>query len=152
MKLDGDYIFIQFGHNDQPGKAKSSPAETGFRDNLRRMITEARQRDMKPVLITPVARRTFKQGHATSTLGPYVEAVMAVGKEMKVPVLNLHQASFELFDSLGDEKSAYFSPSSSDRTHFSREGANQVAGLVSKLLKANPDLADLANRLGAELK
>lgn len=152
LKLDSDYIFIQFGHNDQPGKAKSSPAETGFRDNLRRMITEARQRAMKPVLITPVARRTFKDGHATSTLGPYVEAVKAVANEMKVPVLDLHQASFDMFDKLGDEKSAFFSPSTSDRTHFSRDGANQIAGLVSMLLQANPELTDLANRLQAEPK
>jgi lysophospholipase L1-like esterase len=147
LKLDGDYIFIQFGHNDQPGKAKSSPAETTFRDHLRRMINEARQRAMKPVLVTPVARRTFKNGHATSTLGPYVEAVLAVGKEMNVPVLDLHQASFQLFEKLGDEKSSDFSPSATDRTHFSHDGANTIVGLVAELVRQNNELKDLAELL-----
>lgn len=147
LKLDGNYIFIQFGHNDQPGKAKSSPSESTFRDNLKRMIVEARQRAMKPILVTPVARRVYRDGHATSSLGPYAEAVFAVGEEMKVPVLDLHKASFDLFDKLGDAGSADFSPSAEDRTHFSRKGAEQIATLVAQLIRQNPDLADLAKLL-----
>lgn len=153
LKEDGDYILIQFGHNDQPGKAKSSPAETTFRDNLKRMITDARRRAMKPVLITPVARRTFdKSGRATSTLGPYAEAVKAVGKEMKVPVLDLHQASFDLFQRLGDSASADFSPAATDRSHFSRQGAEKIAALVAELIRGNEDCADLASRLKSNPK
>lgn len=152
LKEDGDYIFIQFGHNDQPGKAKSSPAETTFRDNLRRMITEARRRAMKPVLVTPVARRSFKNGHATSTLGPYAEAVKAVGMEMKVPVLDLHQASFDLFEKLGDEASSGMSPAATDRSHFSREGAEQIAAIVAKLLRENAECQEIAAKLKTDSK
>jgi lysophospholipase L1-like esterase len=46
-------------------------------------------------------------------------------------VLDLHQASFQLFEKLGDEKSSDFSPSATDRTHFSHDGANTIAGLVA---------------------
>lgn len=147
LKLDGNYLLIQFGHNDQPGKPKSSAAESEFRDNLKRMITEARQRAMKPVLITPVARRTFRDGHATSTLGPYAEAVFAVGREMHVPVLDLHKASFDLYEKLGDQGSADFNPAASDRTHFSGKGAREIAELVAELIRQNPELKDLARLL-----
>lgn len=147
LKLDGDYIFIQFGHNDQPGKPKSSSADTEFRDNLKRMVTEARQRAMQPILVTPVARRTFQNGHATSSLGPYAEAVVEVGKAMSVPVIDLHKASFELFEKLGDAGSADFSPAANDRSHFSRNGAEHIAELVARLIRENPDLKELAKLL-----
>ena len=148
LKEEGDYILIQFGHNDQPGKAKSSPAESTFRENLKRMIDDARRRAMKPVLITPVARRTFdKSGHAASTLGPYAEAVKAVGKEMQVPVLDLHQASFDLFQRLGDQASADFSPAATDRSHFSRQGAEKIAGLVADLIRGTEACVELVKRL-----
>jgi lysophospholipase L1-like esterase len=147
LREEGQYVMIQFGHNDQPGKAKSSPAESTFRDNLKRMIADARQRAMQPILLTPVARRTFDKGHATSTLGPYVDAVKAVGQEMNVPVLDLHQASFEMFERLGDQGSEDYSPSENDRTHFSKKGAEKIAALVSRLLSENKECTSLAREL-----
>jgi arylsulfatase A-like enzyme/lysophospholipase L1-like esterase len=130
-----DYVFIQFGHNDQPGKGDRTTDPNGdFQDNLRKYIDEARAAGAVPVLVTPVARRTFGNGHAQTTLTPYADAMKSVAREKKVPLVDLHARSFELYDELGDEASADFSPSTSDRTHFSRKGAKQIARLVAYAL------------------
>lgn len=138
-----DYVFIQFGHNDQPGKGdRATDAQGDFQDNLRRYVREARDAGIKPVLVTPVARRTFVDGRLTTTLTPYAEATRQVGKELMAPVVDLHAASFKLFESLGDEGSADLSASASDRTHFSRKGGRAMAELVAAALpEAAPELA-----------
>lgn len=132
LEAKPDYVVIQFGHNDQKLKDEAGNPETGYRDNLRKYIDETRAVGAKPILVTPVARRTFKDGKATSTLGPFADGTKAVAKEKKVPVVDLHQLSFDLFDKLGDAGSADFSPSKDDRTHFSRKGATAIAELVAK--------------------
>lgn len=142
-----NYVFIQFGHNDQPGKGdRTTDPNTDFQDNLRKYIDEARAIDCVPILVTPVARRTFENGHAKTTLTPYADAMKKVGQEKKVPVIDLHAKSFDLFDKLGDEASANFSASSEDRTHFSRHGAKEIAKLVATSL--SPDVP----KLGAYLR
>lgn len=141
-----DYVFIQFGHNDQPGKGdRATDPQGDFQDNLRRYVREARAAGVKPVLVTPVARRTFANGKATTTLTPYADATLQVGKELEVPVVDLHAASFKLFASLGDDGSADLTASASDRTHFSRKGGLAIAGMVAAAL---PDaVPELAKRL-----
>jgi lysophospholipase L1-like esterase len=127
-----DYIFIQFGHNDQPGKGdRTTDPDGDFQDNLRRYIDEAQANGAVPILVTPVARRTFAEGEARTTLTPYADAMLRVGREKKVAVVDLHARSFDLFNKLGDEGSAWFSPSTADRTHFSRRGATAMARLVA---------------------
>lgn len=141
-----DFVFIQFGHNDQPGKGdRATDPQGDFQDNLRRYVREARGAGATPILVTPVARRTFANGKATTTLTPYAEATLQVGKELEVPVVDLHAASFHLFDSLGDAASADLTASAGDRTHFSRKGGLVIAGLVAAAL---PDaVPELAKRL-----
>lgn len=130
-----DYVFIQFGHNDQPGKGDRATDPNGdFRDNLRRYIRETREARATPILVTPVARRTFQDGKAVTTLTPYAEATLAVASEEKTVVIDLHRASLALYEELGDAASADFSPSVSDRTHFSRKGARAMAKLVAEEL------------------
>jgi lysophospholipase L1-like esterase len=138
-----DYVFIQFGHNDQPGKGdRATDAEGDFQDNLKQYVREARQSGAKPILVTPVARRTFQEGKLVSTLGPYAEAMKKVGRETQTPVIDLHAASFNLFADLGDESSAWVSAAANDRTHFSRKGALTIARLVADgLPAAAPELA-----------
>jgi len=127
-----DYVFIQFGHNDQPGKGdRATDAQGDFQDNLRKYIADARAAGSQPILVTPVARRTFEDGRAHTTLTPYADATIQVGKEKNVPVIDLHSLSYILFDELGDDRSAHFSPSTGDRTHFSRRGAMEIAKLVA---------------------
>jgi len=137
-----DYVFIQFGHNDQ--KDKTLAPDEGYRDYLIRYIEEARKAGIKPVLVTPVARRTFdKEGKPTTSLTPFANATKKVAKDKGVPVIDLHQLSFDLYAKLGDKGSADFSPSETDRTHFSKKGAKAMAELVAKALPDSvPDLKD----------
>ena len=139
----GDYIFIQFGHNDshlKDGKPAVDPA-TDFQSYLRQYIDEARAGGAKPILVTPVARRTFKDGKIVTGLQPYADAMLKVGKEKGVPVIDLHAAAMRLFDRLGDAGSADMTASASDRTHFSHKGAEAMARLVVEALpKAVPEL------------
>lgn len=127
-----DYIFIQFGHNDCPGKGdrETNPA-TGFRDNLRRYIADTRKIGATPVLVTPMTRRQFREGRIHTILRPYAEAMLAVGAEEQATTIDLHKASVELFNQLGDGGSADFSPNATDRTHFSHKGASAMARIVA---------------------
>ena len=131
LKEKSDWVLIQFGHNDQPGKGpeRETDAATSYREKLRGFVSEVRAGGGKPVLITSVARRVYADGRMTSTLGPYVEAVQAVGKELKVPVIDLHRASFALFQQMGEKFCQLYAPSETDRTHFSHEGARMMTRL-----------------------
>jgi lysophospholipase L1-like esterase len=139
----GDYIFIQFGHNDshlKDGKP-AVDAATDFQSYLRQYVDEARAAGSKPVLVTPVARRTFKDGKIVTGLQPYPDAMFKVGKEKGVPVIDLHAAAMRLFDRLGDAGSADMTASANDRTHFSHKGAEAMARLVVEALpQAVPEL------------
>lgn len=134
LAVKADYVFIQFGHNDQKGKPAATEAEGEFRDNLKRYIAEAREHGMKPILVTPVARRIFAEGRAASTLGPYADAMKVVGEATKTPVIDLHASSVAHYDKLGDEASADYTAAATDRTHFSRKGALAMAKLVVEAL------------------
>jgi lysophospholipase L1-like esterase len=142
LEVEPDYVFLQFGHNDQPGKGeRTTDPDADYQDNLRRYIDEARDAGAKPVLVTPVARRIFADGKVRTDLQPYVGAMKKVGRDRDVPVIDLHAASAALFEQLGDSGSTDFSPSAADRTHFSRVGAQAMAGLVvADLPRAVPEL------------
>jgi lysophospholipase L1-like esterase len=142
LEKQPDYVLIQFGHNDCPGKGDRTTDPNGdFRDYLRQYISESRKIGAKPILITPVARRTFADGRITSTLIPYADAMMAVGKADSVPVVDLHAASVDLFNRLGDDASADLNCAKEDRTHFSPKGAKVIADLVAERLpQADPSL------------
>ncbi|MDZ4290137.1 MAG: GDSL-type esterase/lipase family protein, partial [Prosthecobacter sp.] len=139
-----DYVLIQFGHNDQPGKGERTTDPKGdYRDNLRRFIEEVRAVGGKPILVTSVARRAFVDGKMTSSLGPYVEAVQQVGKDMQVPVIDLHRVSFALFEQMGEKFCRLYAPSDTDKTHFSNEGARMIARLVAEgIVREVPELRD----------
>lgn len=135
LALKPQYVLIQFGHNDQKEGPRYADPATTYRDELRQYIREARAVGATPILVTPVARRTFAEGQPTSTLGPYAEAMQIVGREERVAVLDLHKVSGELYAKLGDEGSADLTMGPKDRTHFSKKGAAVMAGLVTELLR-----------------
>ncbi|QDT25377.1 rhamnogalacturonan acetylesterase [Gimesia panareensis] len=142
LQEKADYLFIQFGHNDCPGKGdrETDPATT-YQDYLKKYIDEARAAGMQPVLVTPMTRRVFEKGKIKTILRPYAEAMLKVGREKNVPVIDLHRKSVARFNQLGNAGSAYFSPSKSDRTHFSGKGAREIAGLVAEEIPTKvPDL------------
>lgn len=137
-----DYLFIQFGHNDCPGKGdrETDPATT-YQQYLKQYIDEARAANIKPILVTPMTRRRFENGQIWTILRPYADAMIKVGKEKNVPVIDLHKKSVALFNQLGDAGSNDFSASKSDRTHFSRKGALEIARLVVEEIPATvPEL------------
>ena len=126
----GDYLFIQFAHNDQ--KLESLKAEEGYRRNLLRYIGECRARGAFPVLVTPIARNTWKgnDGSYNDLLEEYAGTCISVGEQEDVPVLDLHRRSMDFIVKKGLEASkAYFFPG--DYTHSNDYGAYFMAGLVA---------------------
>ena len=154
----GDYLFIQFGHNDEVPTKKSYTTEAEFKKNLIRYVTEAQAKQSIPVLITPVARRKFDSvGHIVSTHAVYAQLVRDVARDNKVPLIDLDAQSQQLLQKLGVEPSKllfnHLEPNQNpnypggkqDDTHFSELGARRMAELV---LKSISDLKlKLANRI-----
>lgn len=126
----GDYLLIQFGHNDQ--KLDELKAQEGYRRNLLRYIGECREMGVFPVLVTPVARNTWKGNDGTynDLLEEYAAVCISVGAKENVPVIDLHGRSRDFIVKAGLEASkAYFFPG--DYTHSNDYGAYFMAGLVA---------------------
>ncbi len=127
----GDYLFIQFAHNDQ--KLEALKAEEGYKSNLLRYISECRDRGVYPVLVTPIARNTWKgnDGSYNDLLEEYAQTCIRVGEQENVPVFDLHRRSMDFIVKTGLEGSkAYFFPG--DYTHGNDYGAYFMAGLVAE--------------------
>jgi len=100
------WVVIQFGHNDQPGKpGRSTDLATEFPANLRRYVNEARAVGARPVLVTPLTRRMFKDGVLLGDLGPWADTVKRVAAEMQVPVVDLHEQSRIAVQAMGPTES-----------------------------------------------
>lgn len=149
LEAKPDYVLIQFGHNDQPGKGpqRETSPETTYKEFLRAYVKEAREAGAIPVLITSLTRRRFDdQGKIQSTLTPYAKAVIDVGKELNVPVIDLHSRSIELCEKIGPQACEEISPpgkgDAPDRTHLNSKGADMIAPLIqADLVKVVPELA-----------
>lgn len=156
---EGDYVFIQFGHNDE-GKEKvgryTTPEE--FKANLTKYVSESRSKKAIPVLITPVARRTFDSTGKIKESHPiYADAVREVAKKLNVQLIDLDEKSKALYQQMGAESSKllfnYTAPGEhpnypdghKDDTHFSELGARKIAEIV--LAEIRNLLPDLANRI-----
>ncbi len=147
LALQPTHVLIQFGHNDMPGKGpeRFTDAKTTFRENLARYIAEARAIGAKPILVTSVTRRNFKDGKLVDLLADYAAATKAVAKAEKVPLIDLHARSIEAVTKLGPEGSADLGPMKDgkrDSTHFSPKGAEWATDLViAELRRTVPELA-----------
>ena len=142
----GDWLLIQFGHNDQKIQWPQTYVEaaTTYRDYLRAYIGEARRRGAKPVLVTSVHRRRFDAvGKIVNTHGDYPEAVRAVGRETGVPVIDLLTLSAAFYEALGPaEAPKAFGDGGKDATHHNNYGAYVLAQCVVAGIRAQvPDLA-----------
>ncbi len=104
------WVLIQFGHNDQPGKRSSTDLTTQFPANLRAYVAEARARGARPILLTPLTRRHFKDGQLQNTLVPWADAIRAVAAETNTPLIDLNAASADLVRRLGALEAARLSP------------------------------------------
>jgi len=139
----GDYLLIQFGHNDSHDKdhPEATDADGDYQDYLRQYVREAREKGIIPVLITPMHRRLFLEDgkHLNEkydhTLRPYADAMKAVAAEMNVPVVDLYTSSGKLYEKLGKAGCASLACCPDDQTHFSKYGAMEMARLVAKGLR-----------------
>jgi lysophospholipase L1-like esterase len=96
------YVLIQFGHNDQPGKpGRSTDLATEFPANLQRYVDEVKSSGAKPILITPLARRSFRDGKLKNDLEPWADAARKVAQENHVPVLELNADSVAAVQQMG---------------------------------------------------
>ncbi|MFO1252025.1 MAG: rhamnogalacturonan acetylesterase [Inhella sp.] len=138
-------VLIQFGHNDQPGKpGRSTDLATEFGPNLAAYVQEVRAAGAQVLLITPLARRTFKEGSLPNDLRPWAEATLRVGAELGVPVLDLNASSHATVQALGQAGADALAeaPPRFDRTHLGPQGAALFAAQVRDgLLRLRPELA-----------
>lgn len=145
----GDYVFIQFGHNDQSQDKKDryTPPEA-YRRNLGRFVRDVRAKDATPVLLTPVVRRRFDAaGRFYDIHGEYPEIVRSVAADAGVALLDMHRKSEALLVRQGAEASKalflWLAPGEhpnypeglEDNTHFSPRGARLMADLAVEGLR-----------------
>jgi lysophospholipase L1-like esterase len=131
----GDYLFIQFGHNDQKERGEGVGAFTSYKQSLKYFVAEARKRGAFPVLVTPMNRRTFDAGgKITNSLGDYPDAVRQTAREEGTPLIDLNAMSKPFYEALGpkDSKKAFV-----DNTHHNNYGSYELARCVVEGIKAN---------------
>jgi lysophospholipase L1-like esterase len=136
----GDYLFIQFGHNDMKENWPQTyvEARTTYKAYLKVFIGEARRRGGIPVLVTSMHRRNFDaKGKILNTLGEYPEAVRQTAIEEKVFLIDLHAMSAAFYEALGPAKSPLaFGANGRDATHHSAYGAYELGKCVVEGIKA----------------
>ncbi|MBP5689778.1 MAG: pectin esterase [Bacteroidales bacterium] len=144
----GDYVFIQFGHNDSKADdpARYAPAYGAYQDNLRLFIDGVREKGGTPVLLTPVARRWFKEGKLDRNCHTdYPAAMKAVAEEERVTLLDITTPTLDWIEGLGDEASKAFfmiSTGKDDNTHTVASGARKVTEIVCERIKEQiPEIA-----------
>jgi len=103
------YVLVQFGHNDQPGKpGRSTDLATEFPANLKAYVDEIRAAGGKPVLVTPLTRRQFKDGKLIDDLAPWAEATRKVAAETGAPLIDLHADSVAAVQAMGAAEATRF--------------------------------------------
>ena len=154
---DGDYVLVQFGHDDEVKTKASYCTPDEFKANLTRFVAEARSRNAIPVLLTPVSRRQFTDGKAQENHQEYSPLVRALADTLNVPIIDLDVKSRELYTELGEDKSKllflHLNPfehpnypnGKSDNTHFNELGARKIAQIVLTEIVALR--LELANRI-----
>ncbi len=159
---EGDYLFIEFAHNDQkPGASYVEPFTT-YKEHLKIFIREARKRGAHPVLVTSMHRRQFDEGgRIINTLGDYPAAMRETAEEENVPCIDLNAMSKVLYEFWGAEQSkkafvhypAGTFPGQKDplkdNTHFSTYGAYEIARCIVAGIQSNK--LDLAQYLREDI-
>lgn len=154
----GDYLIIQFGHNDQKKEDQNryTDPESTFPEHLMIYINTAREKGVTPVLATSIARRLFKDGKLRQSLGGYPDAIRKLAKEQNIAMVDLNQITMDEFQKLGDEgsiklfnhlepgESQNYPKGSKDNSHLNTEGAKTIAGwFVDDAKKQKLPIAEL---------
>lgn len=155
LARQGDYLFIEFAHNDQKAGGNHLDPFTTYKQTVKEWIAEARKRGVTPVLVSSMNRRTFDStGHITNSLGDYPEAMRQTAKEEGVALIDLNAMSKTLYEAWGPEgsvKAFVHYPANTfpnqpkevkDNTHFNAYGAYELAKCIVSGIKQNvPTLA-----------
>lgn len=143
----GDYVFIEFGHNDEKvDKPAVGVSLADFKVNLVNYVKETRSKKAIPVLLTPISRRSFKDGVLIDSHGDYPGVTRKVADSLNVPVIDMLVKTESLLTRLGDAESiklfnhvdsgnVNYPQGKKDDTHLSPLGAKQIAGLVVQGIK-----------------
>jgi lysophospholipase L1-like esterase len=150
---EGDYVLMQFGHNDEAREEKYKDRYTpvpDYKTNLVKFINETRAKKAIPVIITPVSRLRFdKQGKQEETHTEYTAACYEVAKEYKAALVDLDKKSRNLYNQLGSTdtrllfmqlepgENPSYPEGQKDNTHFNEYGARRIAELVLQGLREN---------------
>ena len=144
----GDYLFIQFGHNDSKQQWPQTyvEARTTYQAYLKVFIEEARLRGATPVLVTSMQRRQFDAGgRIRNSHGDYPEAMREVAREEGIALIDLERMSVAFYQALGPAKAPLaFAGDGRDATHHNNYGAYELAKCVAEGMRdAGPPLAAL---------
>jgi len=142
--VSGDYLLIQFGHNDAGSVCERHVAVPEFQQNLSAMIRVARERGATPILITPMSQLSYKDGAFRATLTDYAAAMKKTANSEGVELVDLNTLSVEFYRNKGYDYVAnqVFMPG--ETTHFQKTGASALAKLiVEELRHADSALAPL---------
>lgn len=141
----GDFVFIQFGHNDQKieDPERYTNPYTQYRANLEKFVKEAREKGATPILLSSIVRRNFnEQGVLVDTHGEYPLVTRMVSNDLQVPFIDMQLLTEQLEISYGPEDSKslhlhiqageneYEPEGMQDDTHLSEKGATLVASLA----------------------
>ncbi len=139
----GDYVFMEFGHNDQKERGKGVGPYLNFTDNLKKFLNQIRAIGANPVFVTPTQRRSFDEnGKIQETHGEYPNAMRKLAKEENVPLIDLHNYTRTLYETVGVEPSRHIFvqyPANTfpnqpkkleDNTHFNPYGGTQIVQCV----------------------
>lgn len=166
------WVLIQFGHNDQPGKTRSTELAEEFPGYIRRYVEDTRRAGAIPVLVTPLTRRIFENGRLMNDLEPWAEAVRRVAAETGALLIDLNAESSAAVQAMGEDAADRFAqlpkgaqptgqqapapatevnvvPTavphlSFDRTHLGTAGADYFAAMMARLLAQGvPDMRGL---------
>ena len=144
----GDYLFIEFAHNDQKEKGEDVGPYTSYTKSLQLYIREVRKKGGIPILVTSMHRRNFDaEGKVVNTLGDYPDAMRKVALKEKVGLIDLNAMSKILYETWGPEASvkafvhyaantfARQTEALKDNTHFNPYGATELAKCIVSAIK-----------------
>ncbi|MCC6488222.1 MAG: rhamnogalacturonan acetylesterase [Candidatus Hydrogenedentes bacterium] len=146
----GDFVFIQFGHNDSKKEdpKRFTEPDTTYKQFLTTYVNDTRAKGSVPVLLTSINRyRWDENDKLVDTMGAYPDAARALAKELDVPLIDLHQRTRKLYESLGPQgtrslflflakgESPNYPDGKEDGTHLREEGARAVSKLVVEAIQ-----------------
>jgi lysophospholipase L1-like esterase len=150
MMKPGDYLFIEFGHNDQKEKGPDDGAFKSYSERMRLFVTEFRKKGGIPVIVSPANRRSFDDnGKITNSLGDYPAAAKKVAEELKVPFIDLNAMTKTLYETFGSDNSKNLfviypantfpdqKEALNDNTHFNSYGAYELAKCILEGIRKN---------------